>query len=128
MPKLASPERAAISWAKANDPLAALVSGRVATRLPADPTFPFLRVRLAGGAPDGSDAPTWMPLLTFDCYADTPGAVDDLYRTLIEELESGLHITSHGRFTARVLSARPIPEPDTGWERVGVDSLLFLKP
>lgn len=128
MVALASPERSAVAWAKANAALNALLTGQVATKLPGDPPFPFLRVTLSGGAPEGSDAPIWVPLVTFDCYSDDAAEVDVLYRTLIEELESGTHQTAHGKFSARVLAARPTPEPDTGWERITVDALLFLKP
>ena len=125
---VASAERVAVAWAKTNTAIAAIVGTRVATKLPADPTFPFLRATLTGGTTDGSDAPIWVPLVTFDCYADDRAGADDLSRTVIDQLEAGTHATSQGTFYGRVLAVRPTPEPDTGWERFTVDALFILKP
>lgn len=129
-----SPERTMVAWAKANSPLAALVAGRVATRLPADPTFPFLTVRQIGGGPDGSDAPVDEPLLQWDCYgaATAQGKVDadQLARTLVDELETRNPevVTGEGYvYGHQVLDQRSVEEPATGWARYMVTSIATIR-
>lgn len=127
----ASAERTLVAWAKANTPIDAIVAGRVATKLPADPTFPFLRLRLAGGAPDLGEAPLDQVLVQFDCYGTDDASADLLERTLVDELDklNGATATNgHGfLYGARTISARRTPEPDTGWARFTVDSTITIR-
>jgi hypothetical protein len=80
----ASPERAAVAWAKADAGITGLVGTRVATRLPADATLPFLTVRLIGGGPEAAQHPTDLYNMQFDCWAGTASDADLLMRALID--------------------------------------------
>lgn len=126
-----SAEKTLVAWAKANSAINPLVSGRVATKLPVEPTLPFLRLFRAGGAPDQSEAPIDQVLIQFDCYGSAEADADLLERTLVEELEN-LN-TVHGSnghgflYGARVLASRRAPEPDTSWARRTVDATVTIR-
>lgn len=80
----ASVERLCVAWAKANTNINALVAGRVASRFPANPTLPFIRVWKVGGGPDTSEALD-VALVQWDLRAASPEAADVLERTVIGE-------------------------------------------
>lgn len=64
----ASAEAVLVAWAKATAALSTLCGGRIATRLPEKPTFPFLCVRRVSGAPDSSGDQWDTAMVQWDCY------------------------------------------------------------
>lgn len=125
----ASAPRILVAWAKANTALDLLLDGRVATKLPADPPFPFLRITLAAGASDSGEAPIDQPIMQFDCYGEDEAGLDVLERTLRDELAAATHITNgHGHlYGLAVLSWTPRPEPNTGWHRMQIDAIATIR-
>ena len=128
-------------WALNNTNIAAIVGTRVATRLPEAPTFPFLTVFRAGGSRAGdTDAPIDEPLLQWDCYGAKGQNAPDyasaslLARTLVDEADSvtGLevtHLMGDAFMYGFEIFAGPtrIEEPDTGWARYTVDTILVMR-
>ena len=125
----ASAPRLLVAWAKANTALTALLSGRVATNLPANPLMPFLRITLAAGASDSGEAPIDQPIMQFDCYDDDEAGLDVLERALRDEIAAATHITNaHGHlYGLTVISWAPRPEPNTGWYRMQVDAIATIR-
>ena len=125
----ASAPRLLVAWAKANGALDALLDGRVATDLPANPALPFLRITLGAGASDSGEAPIDQPIMQFDCYAANAADLDVLERTLRDEMAATTHITNtHGHlYGLTVLSWAPRPEPNTGWHRMQVDAIATIR-
>lgn len=125
----ASAERLLVAWAKANAVLIPILADRVATKLPANPPFPFLRITLAAGASDGGEAPIDQPIMQFDCYDDNEAGLDVLERTFRDELAAATHFTNaHGHlYGLSVLSWTPRPEPNTGWHRMQIDAIATIR-
>jgi hypothetical protein len=139
---LPSPEQTMVQWAKTNTVLNAILSGRVATRLPAEPVFPFLVVQLIGGgigeAPQ-PDAHISESLMQFDAFAgrgSTRGfapdytTADNLILKVQEELQKITETTvgSYGVILGtQLLSSSRIEEGDTGYARYTLDALITMR-
>jgi hypothetical protein len=121
-------ERLAVAWAKADGPIAAVVSDRVATRLPAKWSGNFLRVVTVAGTmevAETSDIATGV--LQFDAFAKSSGASPNyadaslLARTTIASLFTvgDVTIADEGQIVCFGIPtlARRIEEPETGWAR-----------
>jgi len=129
----------AVQWAKANTALNAILGGRVATRLPKEPTFPFLTVFRVTGGPDRSEAPLDIPFLQWDAYAGKAGDASPDYataslvaRTLVEEMRlivSPISISTHGIIMGfgRPTGPRRMTEPLTGWARYMVEGEMVTR-
>jgi hypothetical protein len=130
-------EHLAVAWAKADDDLAALLEGRVATRLPRGWVSPFLRVIMVDGERD-READVGNALLQWDVYAKTNKPTPDFVtaslvaRTLIDKMEafSGAvdaeHVYGFSQFSgpSRVEEEG---EAATQWARYRVDCLMTLR-
>lgn len=129
----------AVQWVKSNTALNAVLSGRVATRLPRDPVFPFLTVFRVAGAPEGSEAPLDLPALQWDAYGESRGDAAPDYasaslvaRTLIAEMEaliSPIQVGAHGTIVGfgRPTGPRRVTEPLTGWARYMVEGQMVTR-
>lgn len=126
----------AVAWAKADPDLTALLSGRVATRLPADPTFPFLRVfRVTGGRED--NVPIDGALLQWDAFAAAHAgssrpdhaAASDVARTLVAKASEFSGPIGEGFVYgfSRIIGPQRVSEPDREWARYRVDMLLTIR-
>ena len=130
-------EIVAVEWARENPALIAIINKRCATRLPKDPVFPFLTVFRVTGAIDESEAPIDLPLLQWDCYGAARGDSSPDYetasllaRTLVAELEEARgQIGSFGVImgTSIVQGPRRVNEPETGWARYEVESMMMVR-
>ena len=128
-------ERALVEWAKANTALTAEVAGRVATRLPENPTFPFIVVRRIGGPQDSSDAPIDLPYVQWSVYASKGDTgpdwmtAEDTKLVLIEQVFTEIGIeTAHGFIYAMTLvGSRQVEEPRTGWAHYAIDHLAMIR-
>lgn len=122
-------------WARADADISAIVSSRVGTRLPKDPTMPYLTVFRVGGQPQGTEgASVDEALVQWDCYGPAKTRVPDyataslLARTVVEKAEgSGTYNGTGGSILAmRVVNGpRRQDEPATGWARYIVDMLVM---
>jgi hypothetical protein len=146
-------ELVAVNWARTNPAIAAIVGGRVATRLPETSrlTFPFLRVfRVATGTAERSEAPTDVALLQWDAFADGSleggqdyGTASLLARTVAAELtvfdgyqgdpvdrRVTLGDGSEAIIDGSQVSSGPDrqTEPTTGWARYRLDTLVQIRP
>lgn len=127
----------AVQWARNNPAIASVVGNRVATRLPKDPSFPFLTVFRVTGGPDVSDAPLDLPILQWDCYGASRGdaspdyaSASQLARTLVSEaLEARSTVGTWGVILGmRVISGpRRLDEPVTGWARYVVEMEMMTR-
>jgi len=151
MPPLPDVLAAMIFWAKADPELAAIYGGRVASRLPANAEFPFLRVfDFSGQPPIGEEAPISIPVLQWDSFAgkvfDDSTAPDYALasrgaRTLANRLRGfdGHNPTEFPGFERRIewapgeivlirgvaITAGPVRQPDPeGLARYRVDSAV----
>lgn len=117
-------ELVAVTWARADPHIAAIVEGRVATKLPSADrlTFPFLRVfRVATATPVNEETPRDIALLQWDAFGE--GSLDgkqdfrsssQLARTLKAKLETLNGYTDVSPATRRVvLPESAIAEGDT---------------
>jgi hypothetical protein len=70
-------EEKLVAYLKTYTALTALVSTRISTQLPANPTFPSLRLQRVGGTPNrfGIDH----PIIQFDCYGTTQQTAQAVY-------------------------------------------------
>lgn len=127
-------EALAVQWAKANTELATLLSGRISTNLPKDPTFPFLTVMRVAGGPDDSEAPLDQPYLQWDCFGKKGEYTPD-YETaynvgavLVEQAKyfPGGPVGGFGYiYGFNVLNGpRRFDEPRTGWARFIVEMTM----
>lgn len=75
---------------------AALWGGQVATRLPAHPPLPFVRVERAGT--DGGSAPWWIdrPVLDLHCYGADQASADLTARTAAAIIRAATNVTVAG--------------------------------
>lgn len=89
-----SPERLLVDFLKADPGVVALVGVRVATRLPNQPTLPFLTARVVGGGPEDGEAPIDLYLMELNAWGDTRGDADDLYRAVIDALRENTNYRS----------------------------------
>ena len=139
---LPSPEKVMVQWAKNNSVINALISGRVATRLPAEPTFPFLVVQLIGGGINEApqpDAHISENLIQFDAiagrgntrgFAPDYGTADNLILKVQEELQKigSTTVTGYGVIMGtQLLSSGRIEEGDTGFARYTLDALITMR-
>ena len=139
---LPSPEKVMVQWAKNNSVLNALISGRVATRLPAEPTFPFLVVQLVGGGVGDApqpDAHISEVLIQFDAFAGRGntrgfapdyGTADNLILKVQEELQKITTevVSGYGVIIGtQLLSSGRIEEGDTGFARYTLDALITMR-
>lgn len=130
-------EVVAVQWAKADAPITAIVSQRVSTSLPKEPTFPWLTVFRVTGGPDRSEAPIDIPLLQWDCYARKGEYNPDyataylLASTVVEQARDypGGDIGVHGHILGfNVVSGpRRFEEPQTGWARYVVEVQMVTR-
>lgn len=146
---LPDPELVAVHWAKADPDLAALLTGRVSTALPRPSrlVFPWLRVFTVSGAPPVTEPPVSQTVLQWDAFAESGG--DDktppdwataslVARTLAAKVklfdgylgfDQPRRVTFGGEeaiidgFTVTFGPVRQ-PEPETGWARYRVDTVL----
>lgn len=125
-----------VAWARANPEITALVGSRVGTRLPKEPTFPYLTVFRVGGPPDGVEGGAIdEALLQWDCYGDKKTRVPDyaaaslLARTLVEQVEinEGGRVGTVGAILGMTVvnGPRRQEEPTTGWARYIVETQLL---
>tara|TARA_Y100000591_G_scaffold225090_1_gene196221 strand:- start:314 stop:745 length:432 start_codon:yes stop_codon:yes gene_type:complete len=139
---LPSPEQVLVQWAKTNSVLNGILSGRVATRLPAEPTFPFLVIQLIGGGIDTAPQPNAhisQNLMQFDAFAgrgNTRGfapdyaTADNLILKVQEQLQSITEetVTGYGIITGtQLLSSSRIEEGDTGYARYTLDAFITMR-
>ncbi len=131
-----SVELLAVEWVRQNAPLVALLGAnpdtRCATRLPADPTFPFLVVFEVDSGPLHVSAEVVSGLLQFDAYADKGDydAAEGLALTLIAECGKVTGYTSGSEGTIQGLNFRTkrrIDEPDTLWARYMVEIQMLAR-
>lgn len=127
-----SGERLTVAWLKSLAYVTTNAGGRVATELPADPTFPFIVVQEIGGGIDRSLAPLDSPYIQLDTYADTKAEADDLALAVIDAARTidGTPITVAGEgliYGVDVIAKRAVPEPETGWKRYAVDMILTCR-
>lgn len=106
-----SPERICVEWARAV-PLAAT---RVATKLPANPTLPFLQLFLVGGGPDDIEyaSATWS--MQFNCYGSTDLEADTLMIATIDATRNGSQnqaLNEGKMYRLAVAGGRPGHDPD----------------
>lgn len=123
-----SAERVTVGWLK--DVLTG-VDGRVATRLPAHATFPFVVVREIGGG-DTAVAVVNRPYMQIDCYDDTDRATADNVALQVVDAAKYEWPWRSDAEQATVLACdfvakRTLPEPDTGWHRFTVDLLVAIR-
>lgn len=124
-------ERLAVAWAKADAPLAALLAGRVATRLPNAWTSPFLRVVQLDGDRD-VEAPVGSAFLQWDAFArdlDFTSA-SAVIRTLIGQAMNvnGLIVATGNLYGFSAVSGpRRFEEEETGFARFQVDMFLTIR-
>jgi len=139
---LPSPEKVIVQYCKTNSVLNAILSGRVATRLPAEPVFPFLVVQLVAGGVENApqpDAQISEVLIQFDAFAgrgSTRGfapdysTADNLILKVQEQLQSVVEtkVTGYGVIMGtQVLSSGRIEEGDTGYARYTLDALITMR-
>jgi len=139
---LPSPEKVMVQWAKNNSVIDAIISGRVATRLPAEPTFPFLVVQLIGGGIADAPQPTAHiseSLFQFDAFAgrgSTRGfapdysTADNLILKVQEQLQAITEeaVSGYGVIMGtQLLSSGRIEEGDTGYARYTLDALITMR-
>lgn len=139
---LPSPEKVMVQWAKSNSVINALVSGRVATRLPAEPVFPFLVIQLIGGGIGEAPQPAAHiseSLIQFDAFAgrgNTRGfapdyaTADNLILKVQEEIQAitEIAVTGYGVIIGtQLLSSGRIEEGDTGYARYTLDALITMR-
>lgn len=132
-----SVERLCVEWAKGNAALNGVVAGRVATRLPHQPTFPFLTVFRVAGGPEDFDLPVDQALCQWDAYADvntsgTPdyGTADNLARLLVTEARAAtvnVALTEGWLYGMTVIDLRRIDEDALRWARYQVDTLVTVR-
>lgn len=139
-------EAVLVAFLKTNVPL---VTNRVATELPeglfngsapvnpdSDPTVAFIMVQRVGGAPN-EELPIDGALLQVSVYAPPKKKVTavDAQREVMKALYDnanqvqavpGTHPDVHIQGFA-MLSARRVPEPETGWVRYDVDVFAYTK-
>ena len=127
----ASPEKIAVAWVRAQEPLVALIGSRCATRLPADPTFPFLIVREIDTGPMHRGVAVTRSLLQFDAYGDVgdlAGAEAVALELIRQAEQANGHRTEHGLIMGlRFGTKRPIEEPQTGWARYLVELTMTAR-
>ncbi len=128
-------EKLAVQWVRQNAPLVTLLGAnpntRCATRLPADPTFPFLVVFEVDSAPIHVTAEVVNGFMQFDAYAGK-GDYDDaegLALKLVEECGKVEGFTgSEGTIAGlKFRSKRRIEEPETLWARYLVEISMFAR-
>jgi len=139
---LPSPEKVIVQWAKNNSVISSIVGTRVATRLPAEPTFPFLVVQVIGGGISEAPQPAAHiseNLIQFDAFAgrgNTRGfapdysTADNLILKVQEELQSITEIAVSGYgviIGTQLLSSGRIEEGDTGYARYTLDALITMR-
>ena len=121
-------------WAINDTEISALINTRCSTRLPKNPTFPYLTVFRVGGQPERLEEPVIdQALIQWDCYAgkgnNAPkySEASELMRTLVDSAErfeggsvGGLGVIL-GFQTNNVIRQE---EPSTGWARYTVDMLI----
>lgn len=129
-------EVVAVQWAKAQAPISAIVGTRVATRLPKGPAMPFLTVFRVSGGIDRGEALIDLPLLQWDCFAATGEYSPDyatayqLASTVVEEahtFQGGVPGEGFILGFQIVNGPRRFEEPDTGWARYIVETLMMVK-
>jgi len=138
-----SAEKLAVAWARTESGLTDLLGSppnmRCATRLPRNPTFPFLTIRELFTAPIG-DTEATSSLLQCDAYgakstARTPDyeSAEDVANALILAAanERGAALTDGDAASLGVVagfafrSKRPVEEPDTLWARFMVELVMY---
>jgi len=145
-------EMVAVQWAKSDTDIAAIVDGRVSTRLPTtgDITFPWLRVFTVAGATPNIEVPVTQAVLQWDAFAAGGGdlgvspdlaTASLLARTLAAKIkqfdgyqaepvnrrvEFGGESAIIDGFTVAFGPVRQA-EPDTGWARYRVDTTIRLR-
>lgn len=132
-------ERLAVAWAKADAPLAALLDGRVATRLPEGWVSPFLRVVQVDGDPAGvhEEAALGQALLQWDVFAFKGDQTKPDYLTAADVVMT--LIDQAFAFTGQVVGVgyicgfsamsgpRRIEEPETRWARYSFDTTMTMR-
>jgi len=131
------------TWALSKSPITSLVSTRVATRLPASGTLPFLVYSMLGGSPVGGESLIYEATMFIDAYAGkyassgTKGQPDfagafDLANTVVEETfdYKPTKLTSTGGevgvihgFYNQSGPAR-VEEPDLGLARYNIEVVM----
>ena len=125
-----------VNFVKDNGALNALLSGRVATRLPKEPTMPFMRVFRAAGTVDPGEAPLDQALMQVDCFGASGDTTPDyasasaVARTFIEQATNFRGaVGSYGTILGMTVQSGPrrIEEPATGYSRYLVEMLLMSR-
>lgn len=133
-----SVEQLLVEWAKANAPLNGLLNGRVATRLPGDPTFPFLTLFRVAGGPEDFALPVDQALVQWDSYAQstnrqTPdfATAEQIALTLIDEARkesnANVALTAGWLYGMTVIDLRRVNEPDLRLGHYQVDTLVTIR-
>lgn len=138
---LADAEALAVSWAKDDPDINAIVQGRVATNLPASPTFPFLTVFRIGGRTDAVQYLSDRAYLQWDCYASAGANKPDLRtasllaRTLVSKANNFQGLITPAAGEAGVVMGfeiitgpRRVPELDSDWGRFLVETFMYTLP
>lgn len=138
-----SVEDVAVGWVRNTTAVRSLITTagtpntyRVATRLPADPVWPFLTMTLIDSAPLVPGEEIIVGLCQWDAYAArgdaSPdyGSAEALALALVKACRDagGASVTAEGRILEHVfLSMRRVEEPDTGWARYMVTTRLTVR-
>lgn len=130
-------EEIAVQWARNNPALSAATGGRISTRLPNNPTFPYLTVFRASGGIDSSEALIDLPVMQWDCYGAARGDASPDYesasliaRILVAEAKGAIGVVGTlGTILGMDIVSGPnrLNEPVTGWARYSVDILMMVR-
>lgn len=126
-----SAERVMVAWLKTVPEIDA-AGGRVATRLPREPVFPFVVVQEIGGG-DSDVLPVYKPYVQVDVYADPGdrGVADDLALAIVNACQYQRNTTipaeSATVLKGELVAKRAVSEPGTGWERFALDIILTVR-
>lgn len=138
-------EAIAVAWAKADGDLSPYLdngdgSYRISTRVPENPSFPYLTVfRVGGVVGEDTEAPVDEALLQWDAYAvrgtKSPdyNTASQVARTLIHKARLFEGVVSHADGDAWVYAfdifsgPRRLEEPETGWARYTVETTLVMR-
>ena len=110
---------------------------RCATRLPKDPTFPFLAVFEVDGGPLSLDAEITRSLMQWDSYAGRGAAAPDyaaaenvaLALMKAALLLRGLTVAGVGVIQSiGFRTKRRVEEPETGWARFMIETTMTHRP
>lgn len=130
-PQMPAIEAVLVGALKAETDLDATFSNRIATRLPAEPTFPFLTLRRSGGF---RPVERWLAAVTVE-FEVWGGKDEEEATEVAADLAESVVLALQGDYASAVvtgvqpvLGPRNVGDPETGRPRYIFETRVFVHP